>query len=142
TSFLSVAEVIVPGGGRCPDTGGSRTPASGTHLGEEALRRGLTGGRVQDQPLGVGCGPAGEAEQAVERAGQAVEAAGDPWQPPVVLDEPDDRGLVGEGVVDRVALRPRGDEDQRQPGAVAATAGLTAEHPAGPALTGAGQGVG
>ena len=43
---------------------------------------------------------------------------------PVVLDELDDRGLVGQRVVDVAVLRPRRDHQQRQPRTVAAAAVL------------------
>ena len=41
---------------------------------------------------------------------------------PVVFDEADDRGLVGDGVVDVVLLRPGRDDQQRQTRTVAAAA--------------------
>ncbi len=73
----------------------------------------------------------------------AVEAARDPRNAPVVLDEADDRRLVGERVVDVVELRPRRDDEQREPRPVAAPALLTRElGRRRAALTGAGEGVG
>src|SRR5437763_12372763 len=56
-----------------------------------------------------------------EAAGHAVEGpAADPTEMPVVLDETDDRGLVGELVVDVVGLSERVDDQHRQTRAVAA----------------------
>jgi len=39
---------------------------------------------------------------------------------PIVFDEADDRTLIGDGVIDEILFRPRGDHDQRLSGAVAA----------------------
>ena len=69
------------------------------------------GGRVQDQ--GGVVAPA-EVEQAGQWSGEDVEGAvPDAPELPVVLDEPDDGGLVGPGVVDVVHPAPRGDEEER-----------------------------
>ena len=65
---------------------------------------------------------AAEVEHAVDRAGDGVErAVADPLAAkPVVLDEADDRALIGDRVIDVVRLRPRRDHQQRQPRTVAA----------------------
>src|SRR3954453_16023290 len=68
-----------------------------------------------------------EVEHAVERSGQLVHrVVADPPEAPVVLDEAKDRGLVGQGMVDEVRPRVRGDAEQREPGPVTAAARVAA----------------
>jgi hypothetical protein len=68
-----------------------------------------------------------EVEHAVDRTGDAVQrSAADARQRPVVLDETEDRGLVGEAVVDEVLPRGRGHE-QRQTRTVAAAVLITVD---------------
>jgi hypothetical protein len=53
-----------------------------------------------------------EREEAVERSRLGVErAVADAAEPPVVLDEAQDRALVGDRMVDEVALRVRRDDE-------------------------------
>src|ERR1700730_4954191 len=64
-----------------------------------------------------------EVEQIVERSGNRIERAArlDALaRQPVVLDEPQDRALVGQGVVNVIDLRERRDHEERQAGAIAA----------------------
>src|SRR6185312_15339267 len=63
----------------------------------------------------------------VERIEDLVERPFDPRQPPVVLDEVDDRGLVAEVAVDVVRLRPGRDHELRQPRPEAAASLLPGE---------------
>src|SRR5205807_3360152 len=98
-------------------TGSPRSPcsseggASSLGLLRPAGRR-LAGARVEDHP-GAAAAPV-----EVEEVGQAprfgVERlVADPTEPPVVLREPQDRGLVGDGVIDEVALGPGRDGQER-----------------------------
>src|SRR6516162_3712155 len=112
------------------------------------LGDGLARHRVEDERLAVlrvlqgGVGGE-ELEHLVDAAGDAVENARDALTvQPVVLDELGDRRLAGQRVRNEVALRPRRDEQQRQPRAVAATAVLAGQRGAGAAHAGAGQRVG
>src|SRR6266404_9726838 len=60
-------------------------------------------GRVEEEPLRVTLGAA-EGQQVQERAGLRVKGeVPDPSRLPIVLDEAEDRALVGHGVVDEVA---------------------------------------
>jgi hypothetical protein len=62
-----------------------------------------------------------EVEEVGQRAGLLVEGVvADRAGLPVVLDELEDRRLVGGGVVDEVLLRVRRDDEQREPGTVTA----------------------
>src|SRR6266496_3397964 len=81
----------------------------------------LASGRVEEQS-GVALPGLPEVEHVVQRAGDRVEGAADPRQLPVVLDEFQDGTLVGQGAGDEVAPGPRRDDQQRQPGPVAASA--------------------
>ena len=108
---------------------------------------GLSGDGVEQQRGLVRCVPAlrvrrDEGEQPVELACERVGAAVDAGQPPVVLDEPRDRRLVGDGVVDDVGFGPWRDHQQGQAGAVAAAALLSGQGGAVAARPGAGEGVG
>src|SRR5215831_10078586 len=87
---------------------------------------GLARGRVQQVWREAGMVPA---EHVVQRAGQVVEGrvAGPLPAQPVVLDERQDRGLVGDRAADVVGLGERRDHQQRQPLAVAAAV-LDAAH--------------
>src|ERR1035438_2537258 len=64
-----------------------------------------------------------EVEHIVERPGDCVEG---PWDAlatqPIVLDETHDGALVGHGVIDEVMPGIGSDNQQRQPGTIAATA--------------------
>src|ERR1700682_3791731 len=63
-----------------------------------------------------------EVEHGVDDAGAVVEGVvADPTGLPVVLDEPQDRGLVGLAVVDEVWSRIRRDHQEREPRPVATT---------------------
>src|SRR6266480_2581744 len=93
---------------------------------------GFARGRVQQVRREAGVGPA---EHVVQRAGQIVErGVVDPLAAqPVVLDERQDRGLVGGGAADVVALGVGRDEQERQPLAVTAPVLVAAERGAVPA---------
>src|SRR5262249_15131326 len=72
--------------------------------------------------------PLAEVKHARERAGNRVERmVAHTAETPVVLDEAQDGGLIGQRVVDEVPLRVRGDHEQRKPRAVAAPALVAAE---------------
>src|SRR5215472_2688769 len=82
------------------------------------------GVRIEEDLAGVALLIPIEIEHALQRTGNRVERgarldalAGEP----VILDEPDDRALVNQGVVDMVDLRKGRDHQQRDAGAVAAT---------------------
>src|ERR1700752_1223962 len=69
-----------------------------------------------------GIGSALEVDHAVERSGEHVKGAGDALATePVVFDETGDRRLIGDNVVDVVALRIGRDYEQGNTRAVAAT---------------------
>src|SRR5262249_4486060 len=110
---------------RQPGPGSRPTPSLCASPGRSVLE-GLAGDRIEEQG-GVIAVLAMEIEHVVQRSGERVEGTGDPRQAPVVLHELHDRGQVGDGVVDRVVLRPRRDHQQRQPGAEAASAVLAGE---------------
>src|SRR5262245_27908174 len=62
-----------------------------------------------------------EVEHVGDRPGELVERAiADPPELPVVFDEPDHGGLIGERVVDGVGPAPRRDHDEWHPRPVAA----------------------
>src|SRR5258708_7994750 len=68
--------------------------------------------------------PIVEVEHVVERSGDGIERAARLdalTRQPVVLDEPQHRGLVGQGVIDMVPLRERRNHQQRHAGSVTAT---------------------
>src|SRR6266550_668667 len=96
----------------------------------------LARGRVQQVRREAGVVPA---EHVVQRAGQVVKgrAAGPLPAQPVVLDERQDRGLVGDRAADVVGLGVRRDDQQRQPLAVAAAVLDAAHRHAEPADPGA-----
>src|SRR5881394_3143460 len=88
-------------------------------------------GRVRPWPGPAGTARSwgGPAEHVVQRAGQIVErGVVDPLAAqPVVLDERQDRGLVGGGAADVVGLGVGRDEQERQPLAVTAPVLVAAE---------------
>src|SRR5258708_30017745 len=73
----------------------------------------LAGVRVEHQALGRTV-PALEVEHGGDASRGGVHRSGDAAQVPVVLDEAEDGGLVGESVVDGVGPGPGGDDEQRQ----------------------------
>src|SRR5215469_702692 len=88
------------------------------------------GNRVEEERRSVRESPHAvilEGEHVVEASGDAVEAARNAGQPPVALDELDDRGLAGQRVRDVVLLRPRRDHHHRQARAVTAAALLAGQ---------------
>src|SRR5215471_12570174 len=86
----------------------------------------LAGGWVEEQRLGLAAARA-EVEHVVERACDSVEGTADSRQLPVVLDELEDGTLVADRVGHEVALGPGRDDQQGQPGPVAAAAVLPGE---------------
>ena len=84
----------------------------------------LAGERVQDDRAQVGlivevehvengAGDPVEGPLALGRAGRMVEIV-DTSEVPVILDKPQDRGLVGRRAIDKVGLGPGRDGQQRQ----------------------------
>src|SRR6266576_2123382 len=72
-----------------------------------AVASGLAGGRVEEQ--GAVFAVSAEIEHLRDRVGNSVERAFADARSaePIVFDEADDRGLVGDGMVDEVPSRPR-----------------------------------
>src|SRR5674476_1140155 len=113
---------------------GCRSPPSGH---SPLALAGLSRAGIQEQ-LVASAAPAlaaplaGEDEEVVQAPRLLVEGeVADVAGLPVVLDEAQDRGLVGRGVVDEVCLGVRGDDDQGQPWAVAAPVLVAAGDAAG-----------
>ena len=78
----------------------------------------LARGRVEDEAIVASLA---EIEHRQQGAGDGVEgAAADATEVPVVLNEAQDRALVGDGMIDKVLARERRDDQQRQAGPVAA----------------------
>jgi len=77
--------------------------------------------RVQEQATVILSLP-GEVEQLADRAGDSIKrTGGKPLSAePVILDEPDDGGLIGYGVIDIVLSGPRRDDEQGLPWTIAA----------------------
>src|SRR5206468_797464 len=75
---------------------------------------GLPGRRVEEQSIALALALPTEAEEVPQRTGLSVEReVADPARAPVVLDEPQDRALIGGRVVHEIVLRERGDHQQR-----------------------------
>ena len=78
----------------------------------------LARGRVEDEVIVASLA---EIEHRQQGAGDGVEgAAADATEVPVVLNEAQDRALVGDAMIDKVLARERRDDQQRQAGPVAA----------------------
>src|SRR5450759_4855810 len=126
----------VPGPRSCRKERGPGSVTVGRSAPGRLARRG-----IEEQvllPVGVAFRLAGEGEQVVQTARFLVEGeVADPAGVPVVLDEPQDRGLVGCGVVDEVGLRKGGDHDQGQARTVAAPVLEAARDTAGVGTAGA-----
>src|SRR6478735_11641051 len=103
---------------------------------------GLTGLRVECEARGAGAvavvSGGTEGEEVGQGSGLLVEGVvAHPPGVPVVLDEPEDRGLVGDRVVDEVAFGERRDDEQRLPWTVATPVQVAAGDPGGVGATGA-----
>src|ERR1035437_1333244 len=121
--------------------GGTRPWSSAATVGRSAPGRPARRGIEEEalKPLGATVRLVGEREEVVEASGFLVEGrVANPTGLPVVLDEAQDRGLVGHGVVDKVGLREGGDHDQGQPRTIAAPVLVTAGDAAGVGTASAG----
>src|ERR1700722_12742890 len=89
----------------------------------------VTGGHgagcgVEENDVGVGSNGAREVEHVHDRARHCIGGAAADARAVEedILDEAGDRGLVGDGVIDEVLLRPWRDHQKRQTWSIAATA--------------------
>src|ERR1700733_4489515 len=81
----------------------------------------LAGILIERKQVGIALDVGAEVEKPQQRTGLDVERiTADLTEAPIVLDEPQNRGLIVQGVVDVIGLGPGRDDEQRQARAIAA----------------------